>query len=117
MNYYKILDLDYNCNEKDIKKQYKKLAKKYHPDKKNGDIEKFKLISEAYEILSNSDKKYKYDNNMILEYHDLFVNPFDLFNEIINKSDIVFIQSKKNNYLYSDLHINDNIKDSIFLTR
>lgn len=116
MNYYKILNLDNNCNGKDIKKQYIKLAKKYHPDK-NGDLEKFKLISEAYEILSDPEKKYKYDNNIILEYHDIFVNPFDLFNEIINKSDIVFLRSKKNNYLYSDFDINDNIKESVFLTR
>lgn len=60
---YKILDLDKNASFDDIKKQYKKLAMKYHPDKcKDTDAEdKFKEISHAYTILSDTQKRDMYD--------------------------------------------------------
>lgn len=64
-DYYKILGVDKNANENDIKKAYRKLVVQYHPDKTNGDKvkeERFKEISEAYDILSNPQKKQKYDN-------------------------------------------------------
>ena len=65
-DYYKILGLDRNATEKDIKKAYRKLAREYHPDlqppeKKAEAEEKFKLINEAYEVLSDPEKKAKYD--------------------------------------------------------
>ena len=62
-DYYKILGLKKNANETDIKKAYRKMALKYHPDKnKANDAEdKFKEISEAYEVLSSKDKKHIYD--------------------------------------------------------
>ena len=113
MNYYKILDLDKNCSQKEIMKKYKKLALKYHPDK-GGDQEKFKIIAEAYEVLSDNEKREKYDNNYPLEYYETYTNPFDLFDEIIRKSDIVFLQSKKNNWLYEDFDNEDNIENSVF---
>tara|TARA_B100001094_G_scaffold331814_1_gene401484 strand:+ start:28674 stop:29795 length:1122 start_codon:yes stop_codon:yes gene_type:complete len=58
---YDILDISPNANENEIKKAYRKLAVKHHPDK-GGDSEKFKEISSAYETLSNSEKRQKYDN-------------------------------------------------------
>ena len=116
MNYYKILDLDKNCSQKEIMKKYKKLALKYHPDK-GGDQEKFKIIAEAYEVLSDNEKREKYDNNYPLEYYETYTNPFDLFDEIIRKSDIVFLQSKKNNWLYEDFDNEDDINSSIFLMK
>ena len=61
MNYYEILGLKENCSQKSIKKRYKKLALKYHPDR-GGDEKKFKEITEAYETLSNPQKKHSYDN-------------------------------------------------------
>ncbi len=63
-DYYKVLEVDKKANEDDIKKSYKKLAKKYHPDvNKNPEAEKkFKDISEAYNVLSDPEKRRKYDN-------------------------------------------------------
>jgi DnaJ family protein A protein 2 len=62
MNYYKILGLNKNASQEDIKKRYRKLALEHHPDK-GGDLEKFRQIQEAYEVLSNDNKKQEYDNN------------------------------------------------------
>jgi len=60
-DYYQILGVDRSASEADIKKAYRKLAAKYHPDKPTGDEEKFKEISEAYEVLSDSEKRQMYD--------------------------------------------------------
>ena len=63
-DYYKILGVDKNATEKDIKSSYRKLAKKYHPDLNPNDKvaqEKFKEVNEAYEVLSDADKRKKYD--------------------------------------------------------
>merc|ERR1719183_1260219 len=58
--FYKLLEVDKNANDAEIKKAYRKLAVKHHPDK-GGDPEKFKEITRAYEVLSDSDKRSKYD--------------------------------------------------------
>ncbi|MGM0445085.1 MAG: molecular chaperone DnaJ [Bacillota bacterium] len=63
-DYYDILGVSKDASQKEIKKAYRKLAKKYHPDMNDGEnksSEKFKEISEAYEILSNPDKRKRYD--------------------------------------------------------
>ena len=64
-DYYKILFLTKNATDKDIKKAYRKLARKWHPDKnlnnKKEAENKFKIISEAYSILSDPEKKKHYD--------------------------------------------------------
>jgi curved DNA-binding protein CbpA len=60
MDYYKILELDVTCNKSEIKKKYYELSKKYHPDKNNGDDEKFKIINEAYETLYDDELREKY---------------------------------------------------------
>ncbi|MBU5669941.1 molecular chaperone DnaJ [Peptoniphilus sp. MSJ-1] len=63
-NFYEILEVDKNANKEDLKKSYKKLAKKYHPDLNPGDTEaeaKFKEISYAYEVLSDDEKRQIYD--------------------------------------------------------
>lgn len=65
MNYYSILGVDKNASKEDIKKAYRNLAKKYHPDVNPGDAEaekKFKEISEAYEILSDDQKRKQHDS-------------------------------------------------------
>jgi len=63
-DYYKILGVDKNATQKDIKKAYRRLARKYHPDVNPGDKSaeaRFKEINEAYEVLSDPQKRQKYD--------------------------------------------------------
>ena len=72
-DYYETLGVDRNASSDEIKKAYRKLALKYHPDRNQGDDEaeaKFKTVSEAYECLSNSQKKSMYDQFG----HDAYVN-------------------------------------------
>lgn len=64
IDYYKILGVDKNASQDDIKKAYRKLARKYHPDLNPNDKEahkKFQQINEAHEVLSDPDKRKKYD--------------------------------------------------------
>ena len=63
-DYYKILGVERSATQDEIKKSYRKLAVKYHPDKNPGDKvaeDKFKEISEAYQVLGNADSRKKYD--------------------------------------------------------
>lgn len=63
-DYYEVLGVDKSADDAAIKKAYRTLAKKYHPDINPGDAEaekKFKEVNEAYEVLSDADKKAKYD--------------------------------------------------------
>ncbi|MDD5757687.1 MAG: DnaJ C-terminal domain-containing protein [Desulfobulbaceae bacterium] len=64
MDYYKILGVDKNVSKDDLKKAYRKLALKYHPDRTKGDKkaeEKFKQANEAYAVLSDPEKRQQYD--------------------------------------------------------
>ena len=94
--YYDILEINKNSTETEIKKSYKKLAMKWHPDRNRGNKEsenKFKQISEAYEVLSNPTKKKLYDaygknglemqdghdmDNMDSMFHNFFGNDFNI---------------------------------------
>lgn len=60
-DYYKILGVSKNASKEEIKKAYRDLAQKYHPDKVGGDEKKFKEINEAYQVLSNDKKRAQYD--------------------------------------------------------
>lgn len=98
-DYYKILGLDKKATKDEIKKAYKKLALKYHPDRNNGDESKFKEITEAYETLSDSQKRHEYDNPQfqIINDSDLFrdnfpdiINQFHRMNMMNNMSSFTF---------------------------
>ncbi len=100
MDLYNILELDNNATTTDIKKKFRELALKYHPDKnKSKDSnEKFNQIRIAYEILSNKEKKEKYDRmkvpkqnnftNMILLFVKEIMNPKTIHN-LMNRFDII----------------------------
>ena len=60
-DYYEVLGLAKSASADEIKKAYRKAAVKYHPDKEGGDEVKFKEVSEAYEVLKDSDKRQRYD--------------------------------------------------------
>ena len=89
-DYYEILGVDKNASESDIKLAFRRLAKKYHPDvsKEEDAAEKFKEAQEAYAVLSDSDKRKKYD-----QYgHAAFEGPgagFDFNFQDIDLSDIL----------------------------
>ena len=63
-DYYEVLGVDKNADDATLKKAYRVLARKYHPDTNPGDAEaeaKFKEASEAYAVLSDSEKRQQYD--------------------------------------------------------
>jgi len=60
-DYYKTLDVDKGASQDEIKKAYRKMAHKHHPDKKGGDEAKFKEVNEAYQTLSDEQKRSQYD--------------------------------------------------------
>ena len=61
-SFYEILGVDKNASKEQIKKEFRKLSLKYHPDKRNGDEDKFKQINEAYQTLSDDEKRRQYDS-------------------------------------------------------
>lgn len=63
-NLYKVLEVERKATQAEIKRKYRELSKKYHPDKNRGDkdsADKYREINEAYEILSDPKKRRKYD--------------------------------------------------------
>ena len=88
-DYYKVLGLNDKATEEEIKKSYRQLAKEFHPDKNPDGGEKFKEISEAYEILSDPQKKSEYDHQKNNPFagsrkHNPFNDPFSMFNDFFN---------------------------------
>ena len=61
MDHYKTLGVPRTASAEEIKKAYRKLAMEHHPDK-GGDVSKFQEITNAYETLSDTDKRFQYDN-------------------------------------------------------
>lgn len=106
-DYYEVLGVDRNAGEEEIKKAYRKLALKHHPDKNPGDKhaeEKFKELGEAYEVLSDPQKRAAYDQYGHAAFDPRtragpgawgatggfggFHDPFDIFREVFGGSGI-----------------------------
>src|SRR5205814_4214233 len=92
-DYYEILEVTKTSNGEEIKKSYRKLAVKFHPDKNPGDHtaeEKFKELGEAYDILSDEQKRAAYDRYGHAAFAQGggaargggFHDPFDIFREV-----------------------------------
>src|SRR3954466_12441436 len=93
-DYYEVLGIERTVTVEEIKKSYRKLAVKFHPDKNPGDKtaeEKFKELSEAYEILSDPQKRALYDQHGHAAFDRRsggvprgggFHDPFDIFREV-----------------------------------
>jgi len=80
-NYYKILEVQENATEDDIKKSYRNLSKKYHPDVNPDGGEKFREINEAYEVLKDKTKRDQYDFSLKNPNHNSFS-----IEDLINKN-------------------------------
>lgn len=94
-NYYEILEVEENATEEQIKKSYRSLSKKYHPDVNPNGAEKFKEIAEAYETLGDAEKRKRYDftkNNP----QQNNINFEDIFSQMFNFNQNNFGQRRKN---------------------
>lgn len=88
-NYYDILNINKNASMDDIKKSYRQLALKYHPDRNNQNShckEIFQKINDAYNVLSNEQKRKEYDNQIFYKMSDIDLNKHvhDLFDNILS---------------------------------
>ena len=89
-DYYSILHLKKNCTKSEIKKQYRKLSLKYHPDK-DGDNEKFIEIKTAYDTLYDDEKRKLYDIQLFFKDIDLTEDDYEIMFSYYNR----FIQSNE----------------------
>ncbi len=113
-NYYDILEVNKNASPEIIEKAYKTLVKKYHPDLQDNNLkaeyeEKIKLINEAFEVLSDSEKRKNYDLN--LKQTEFSVEAYNnLINENLKlKNEINYL---KNNLINYKNNINNNINNN-----
>ena len=113
MNPYDVLGVSKIATENEIKKAYRKKALHYHPDK-GGDESKFREVNEAYDILSDKDKKYKYDSHGSYKIHENF-DPMNLFNDIFMRhfamSNQMDVFGMNHNNIFSDAFSMDSLFD------
>lgn len=76
-DYYKILGIDKNASEEEVKKAFRRLAHQHHPDKHGGNEAKFKEANEAYQVLSDQKKRQQYDQFGTADFSGFGGNPFE----------------------------------------
>jgi DnaJ-class molecular chaperone len=111
-NYYNILGISKDASEDDIKRAYRKLALKTHPDKNGGDDTMFKKINLAYETLSDPNKRNAYDNPSMMPNIDGF--PGDIFEHFMGSFNINMNMNINNRHVKRQSHvhrINIDLKD------
>lgn len=86
-NYYKILEVEENATQEQIKKSYRTLSMKYHPDKNPDNEEKFKEIVEAYEVLGDENKRRQYEQRKNNPFGDGIPNMDDMFSNMFRGGD------------------------------
>jgi DnaJ-class molecular chaperone len=99
-DYYKLLNIEKNSSDEEIKKAYKKMALLYHPDKNQGNeeaCEKFKEIAEAYNVLINKDKRSQYDVMGEVDENFGGEDAFAMFNDIFKQHISSFMNMKYDN--------------------
>jgi curved DNA-binding protein len=121
MDHYNTLGVPRTATADEIKKAYRKLAMEHHPDK-GGDINKFQEISNAYETLSDTDKRFQYDNPQARQQHNPFgdapggfsfnFNGFDL-NDLFGQA---FSQQRHNPFNHQRQHQPNIFRTSIQVT-
>lgn len=122
MDYYQTLGVDSTATADEIKKAYRKLCNKHHPDK-GGDEQQFKNIQEAYEVLGDKEKKQQYDNparefqfntgNM----HDMFSSIFTFTQNNVQKnfdSRTKIVISLKDAFFGKQITVNDELSGKVF---
>ncbi len=129
-DYYKILGVSKDASKEEIKKAFRKLAHKYHPDKEGGDEEKFKEINEAYQVLSDEKKRAQYDqfgnigsNGTGFDFSHFtggsgyHFSSFD-FSDLFDEMGFSPFSSKRERRKGEDIHVSLTIpfKDSVFGT-
>ena len=131
-NYYDILEVNKNASQEIIEKAYKTLVKKYHPDLQDDDLkenyeEKLKEINEAYEVLSDPEKRKNYDFNLDndniskAEYNNLCNENTELRNEINylrnnirnNRTNSYQHQNTQNNMQQNQNYQNNSYQDNV----
>jgi DnaJ-class molecular chaperone len=97
MTYYDTLNVQEDSTLKDIKQSYHNLSRRYHPDKNNGDDTMFKKISEAYQVLSDTEERRKYDFQLKPMDTMMFRPKFNInINSMFQNMDIIFQTSRGN---------------------
>lgn len=121
LNYYNILNLEFNFEAKELKVNYRNLSKEHHPDKNGGDDKIFKIINEAYKVLSDEILRSRYDRESKFGHSydpmlSLFEFEFSNSNVSSNKINDRFNNFKKKEMLHIVLELNE-FKDSVIYTR